>query len=290
MIRALRKFGGSACVYSPHSPSANPIPKPNPSLSPTHSSSSSLLLNRVRHSRVYRTEQYVHPYYFYCDTEDFKEMLIEYKSGNRKMYPYIFEALTARHSEHGEDDKKLMKELGVLSKGDDKKEVHRENCAGRDEGEWKEVKSTTGHHVKFHMLFLLIIIVMVSSGKYFTSDDVFSPLLVVTGDSRAFSRLVASTISIVITENKLFSSRFMIKDPVEDWPLIRMGSGIVLLTAWLFGSDFFLFGRTGGEVTYALGKPDNIEVKCCIIPLSHYLVQNKAAHGRSLLLNPGSLD
>ncbi|KAI3900496.1 hypothetical protein MKW92_035213 [Papaver armeniacum] len=183
MIRALRKFGGSACVYSPHSPSANPIPKPNPSLSPTHSSSSSLLLNRVRHSRVYRTEQYVHPYYFYCDMEDFKEMLIEYKSGNRKMYPYIFEALTARHSEHGEDDKKLMKELGVLSQGDDKKEVHRENCARRDEGEWKEVKSTTG---------------------------------------------------------------FMIKDPVGDWPPNPYG---------ISGSDFFLFGRTGGEVTYALGKP-----------------------------------
>ncbi|KAI3948548.1 hypothetical protein MKW92_018117 [Papaver armeniacum] len=264
MIRALRKFGGSASVYSPHSPSANPIPKPNPSLSPTHSSSSSLLLNRVRHSRVYRTEQYVHPYYFYCDMEDFKEMLIEYKSGNRKMYPYIIEALTARHSEHGEDDKKLMKELGVLSQGDDKKEVHRENCARRDEGERKEVKSTTG---------------------FFSSYDVFSPLLVVTGDSRAFSRLVASTINIVITENKLFSSRFMIKERVGGFPPNPYG---------ISGLDFFFFGRTGGKVTYALGRPDNIEVKCCIIPLSHYLVQNKAgklaAHGRSLLLDPGSLD
>ncbi|KAI3913927.1 hypothetical protein MKW92_029183 [Papaver armeniacum] len=75
-------------------------------------------------------------------------MLMEYKSGNRKMYPYIIEALTARHSEHGEDDKKLMKGLGVLSQGDDKKEVHRENCARRDEGEWKEVKSTTGFMIK----------------------------------------------------------------------------------------------------------------------------------------------
>ncbi|KAI3890449.1 hypothetical protein MKX03_024991 [Papaver bracteatum] len=234
MIRALRKFGGSASVYSPHSPSANPIPKPNPSLSPTHSSSSSLLLNRVRLSRVYRTEQYVHPYYFYCDVEDFKEMLNEYKSGNRKMYPYIIEALTARHSEHGEDDEKLMKELGVLSKGDDKKEVHRENCARRDEGEWKEVKSTTGH--AFH--------------EFFPSYDVFSPLLVVTGDSRAFSRLVASTISIVITENKLFSSRFMMKERVGGWPPNPYGI------------------RTGGKVTYALGKPDNIEVKCCIIPFT----------------------
>ncbi|XP_026445080.1 uncharacterized protein LOC113345532 [Papaver somniferum] len=144
MIRALRKFGGSAPVYSPHSPSANPISKPNPSLSPTHSSSSSVLLNRVRDSRVYRTEQYVHPHYFYCDMEDFKELLIGYKSGNRKMYPYIVVASTARHSEHGEDDKKLMKELGVLSQGDDKKEVHRESCPRRDEGEGKEVESTTG--------------------------------------------------------------------------------------------------------------------------------------------------
>ncbi|KAI3948547.1 hypothetical protein MKW92_018116 [Papaver armeniacum] len=287
MRRTLQKTGASSSLYScrQHSPSANPIPKPNPSLSLPHSSSSSALFNRVPYNRVFVSKIHVHPYYFYCDMEDFKEMLIEYKSGNRKMYPYIFEALTARHSEHGEDDKKLMKELGVLSKGDDKKEVHRENCARRDEGEWKEVKSTTGHHVKFHMLFLLIIIVMVSSGKYFTSYDVFSPLLAVTGDSRAFSRLVASTISIVITENNLFSSRFMIKDPVEDWPPNPYG---------ISGSDFFLFGKTGGEVTYALGKPDNIEVKCCIIPLSHYLVQNKAgklaAHGRSLLLDPGSLD
>ncbi|KAI3948546.1 hypothetical protein MKW92_018115 [Papaver armeniacum] len=182
-------------------------------------------------------------------------MLIEYKSGNRKMYPYIIEALTARHSEHGEDDKQLMKELGVLSKGDDKKEVHRENCARRDEG------------------------------KFFSSYDVFSPLLVVTGDSRAFSRLVASTISIVITENKLFSSRFMINERVGGFPPNPYG---------ISGLDFFFFGRTGGKLTYALSRPDNIEVKCCIIPLSHYLVQNKAgklaAHGRSLLLDPGSLD
>ncbi|RZC89755.1 hypothetical protein C5167_035750 [Papaver somniferum] len=202
MIRALRKFGGSTPVYSPHSPSANPISKPNPSLSPTHSSSSSVQLNRVRHSRVYRTEQYVHPSYFYCDMEDFKELLIGYKSGNRKMYPYIIAALNAKYSEHGEDDKKLMKELGVLSQGDDKKEVHRENCARRDEGEGKEVDSTTGH--AFH--------------DFVSSYDVFSPLLVVTGDSRAFSRLVASTISIVITENKLFSSRFMKKERVGGWP------------------------------------------------------------------------
>ncbi|RZC93875.1 hypothetical protein C5167_016568, partial [Papaver somniferum] len=202
MIRALRKFGGSAPVYSPHSPSANPISKPNPSLSPTHSSSSSVLLNRVRDSRVYRTEQYVHPHYFYCDMEDFKELLIGYKSGNRKMYPYIVVASTARHSEHGEDDKKLMKELGVLSQGDDKKEVHRESCPRRDEGEGKEVESTTGH--AFH--------------DFVSSYDVFSPLLVVTGDSRVFSRLVASTISIVITENKLFSSRFMKKKRAWDWP------------------------------------------------------------------------
>ncbi|XP_026442712.1 uncharacterized protein LOC113342365 isoform X3 [Papaver somniferum] len=183
MIRALRKFGGSASVYSPHSPSANPIPKPNPSLSPTHSSSSSVLLNRVRHSRVYRTEQYVHPNYFYCDMEDFKEMLIGYKSGNRKMYPYIFEALTARFSEHAQEDKKLMNELGVLSRGGDKKEVHRENCARRDEGEGKEVESTTG---------------------------------------------------------------FMEKERVWDYPPNPYG---------MSGYDFFSFGRTGGEVTDALGKP-----------------------------------
>ncbi|RZC92621.1 hypothetical protein C5167_036229 [Papaver somniferum] len=230
MIRALRKFGGSASVYSPHSPSANPIPKPNPSLSPTHSSSSSVLLNRVRHSRVYRTEQYVHPNYFYCDMEDFKEMLIGYKSGNRKMYPYIFEALTARFSEHAQEDKKLMNELGVLSRGGDKKEVHRENCARRDEGEGKQVESTTGH--AFH--------------DFVSSYDVFSPLLVVTGDSRAFSRLVASTISIVITENKLFSSRFMEKERVLDYPPNPYG---------ISGYDFFSFGRTGGERTDALGKP-----------------------------------
>ncbi|KAI3942921.1 hypothetical protein MKW92_046067 [Papaver armeniacum] len=234
MRRTLQKTGASSSLYScrQHSPSANPIPKPNPSLSLPHSSSSSALFNRVPYNRVFVSKTHVHPYYFYCDTEDFKEMLIEYKSGNRKMYPYIFEALTARHSEHGEDDKKLMKELGVLSQGDDKKEVHRENCARRDEA--------------------------------------------VTGDSRAFSRLVASTISIVITENKLFSSRFMIKERVGGWPPNPYGI------------------RTGGKVTYALGRPDNIEVKCCIIPLSHYLVQNKArklaAHGRSLLLDPGSLD
>ncbi|KAI3847334.1 hypothetical protein MKW92_000740 [Papaver armeniacum] len=199
MRRTLQKTGASSSLYScrQHSPSANPIPKPNPSLSLPHSSSSSALFNRVPYNRVFVSKIHVHPYYFYCDMEDFKEMLIEYKSGNRKMYPYIFEALTARHSEHGEDDKKLMKELGVLSKGDDKKEVHRENCARRDEG------------------------------KFFSSYDVFSPLLVVIGDSRAFGQLVASTISIVITENKLFSSRFMIKERVGAGLQIRMGSCVL---------------------------------------------------------------
>ncbi|KAI3892910.1 hypothetical protein MKX03_012426, partial [Papaver bracteatum] len=35
------------------------------------------------------------------------------------MYPYIMEALTSRQSEHGQDAKKLMKELGILTKVDD---------------------------------------------------------------------------------------------------------------------------------------------------------------------------
>ncbi|KAI3890459.1 hypothetical protein MKX03_025001 [Papaver bracteatum] len=59
--------------------------------------------------------------YFYCDTKDFKEMLIEYKNDRKKMYLYVMEALTSGHFEHGQEDDKLMKELGVLTKVHDHK-------------------------------------------------------------------------------------------------------------------------------------------------------------------------
>ncbi|KAI3863828.1 hypothetical protein MKW98_031420, partial [Papaver atlanticum] len=108
MRRTLYKIGGSSSLYlgRQHFPPASPIPKPNPSLSLPHSSSSSALFNRV-----FNLPTHVPRSYFYCDTKDFKEMINDYKNGNKKMYPYIMEAHVARLSEHREDDSKLMKEL-----------------------------------------------------------------------------------------------------------------------------------------------------------------------------------
>ncbi|KAI3932438.1 hypothetical protein MKW92_046432 [Papaver armeniacum] len=114
--QTLRKVGGSS-LYScrQFSPAPYPIPKSNPTLSLPHSSSSSALFNGFSKG-VFYTSVEVPRNYFYCDTEDFKEMLNDFKKDNKKMYPYVMEAMVARVTEHWKDDEKLMEELGVREK------------------------------------------------------------------------------------------------------------------------------------------------------------------------------
>ncbi|MCL7021760.1 hypothetical protein MKW94_026656 [Papaver nudicaule] len=115
MQRAMRQtlLGGSS-VYS-YLPARYPmIPRPNPSISvylhPPPSSSAAA----EQFSRVYigAAEE---PYnsYFYCNTEEFKRMLIEYKK-DAKTYPSVMAARRARLGRHWEEDDRLMEKLKVF--------------------------------------------------------------------------------------------------------------------------------------------------------------------------------
>ncbi|KAI3864199.1 hypothetical protein MKX03_010827 [Papaver bracteatum] len=150
MRRTLHKIGGgSSSLYScrQHFPPVDPIPKSNRSLSLPRSSSSSTIFNRI----FYRSTE-VSGSYFYCDTEDFREMINDYNNGNKKMYSYIMEAQVARLSEHRKDDIKLMKELLDHDYRDikdmDPKEMMNKYFRGSETGKWKQyVRTPTGNLV-----------------------------------------------------------------------------------------------------------------------------------------------
>ncbi|KAI3932164.1 hypothetical protein MKW92_000300 [Papaver armeniacum] len=150
MRRTLHKIGGSSSsLYScrQHFPPVDPVPRSNPSLVLPHSSSSSALFNRV-----FYLPTHVPISYFYCDTEDFKEMINDYKNGNKKMYSYIMEAQLARRSEHKEEDSKLIRELLDYEYRDikdmDPEEMMNTYFRDSETGKWKEdVRTPTGNLV-----------------------------------------------------------------------------------------------------------------------------------------------